>query len=95
MVIRVKNERFIPEPLLDWDEIRKAKFRCENKCGRFNTDLGGCSLGRLPDPNCEYFRRIIRERGSSSAAERLFADEEATGSRPVSRSGYHLKGGQG
>lgn len=32
------------------------------------------------------FKRIIRKRGSSSVAERLFADEEGTGSSPVSRS---------
>ena len=89
MVTRIKKSllnRFTPESLMDWGEVRKAKSRCENKCGRFNTDLGGCSLGLLPDPYCKEFKMIIRKRGSSSVEERLFANEEATGSSPVSRS---------
>ena len=92
MVIRIKKSllnRFTPESLMDWGEVRKSKSRCENKCGRFNTNMGGCSLGLLPDPHCEKFREVIRisrKRGSSSAEERLYANEEVTGSSPVSRS---------
>ena len=91
MVIRVKNDRSTSEPQMDWGEVRKAKVRCENKCGCFNTNLGGCSLGLLPNPRCKEYKVIIKERGSSSAAERLFANEEGTGSNPVSRS--KCKGG--
>lgn len=88
MVIRIKKSllnRIIPEPQMDWSEIRKAKIRCEDKCACFNPNLGCCSLGLLPDPRCKEFKMIIRMRGSSSAEERLFADEEVTGSSPVSR----------
>ena len=73
-------------PQMDWSEIRKAKFRCENKCACFNRNLGGCSLGLLSSLTCREFKRIIRMRGSSSAVERFFANEEVTGSSPVSRS---------
>ena len=73
--------RFTTGPQMDWEEIREAKVRCENKCACFNPEMGGCSLGLLPSPRCEKFKR-----GSSSVAERLFANEEATGSSPVSRS---------
>ena len=102
MVIRIKKPvietgKFAPEFQLDWGEIRKAKFRCENECACFNPLSGGCSLGLLPSLTCREFKGIIRMRGSSSAAERLFANEEATGSSPVSRSKivarYHRKGG--
>ena len=100
MVERIKTDRFTAPvtPQMDWGEIREAKFRCENECACFTPDLGGCSLGLLPSLRCEKFKRVIRKRGSSSAVERLFANEEAAGSSPVSRSkivGYHRKGGQG
>ncbi|MBA7660680.1 hypothetical protein ES703_68684 [subsurface metagenome] len=91
MVIRIKKpiletDRFTPEPLMDWAEIRKAKVRCEQHCALFDHLLGGgCSLGLLPSMQCEQFKRIIRKRRSGSAAERLFSNE-GTGSSPASRS---------
>ena len=57
------------EPQMDWEEIRKAKARCEQHCASFDHIIGGgCSLGLLPSMQCEEFKRIIRMRGSSSAA---------------------------
>ena len=93
----LKTDKFTPEPQMDWEEIRRAKVRCENKCACFNSLSGGCSLGLLPSLTCREFKRIIRMRGSSSEVERLFANEETAGSNPVSRSKkvarYHRKRG--
>lgn len=93
MVVRIKKGLITDssirsvEPQMDWGEIRKAKLRCEHQCALFDHIIGGCcSLGLLPSMQCEKFKRIIRMRGSGSAVERFFANEEVTGSSPVSRS---------
>ena len=92
MVRRIKYDRFTPEPQMDWSEIRKAKVRCEQQCALFDhLSGGGCSLCLLPSLTCWEFKRIIRMSGSSSVAERLFADEEVGGSNPPSRFNKRVK----
>ena len=39
--------------LSDWESIRAAKTRCENRCACFNYNLGGCSLGLLANLQCD------------------------------------------
>ena len=43
-----------PESQMDWDELRKAKQRCET-CLEFNNVLGMCTLWQLPSMTCDRF----------------------------------------
>ena len=38
---------------VDWEKVRAAKARCENRCACFNYNLGGCSLGLLANLQCD------------------------------------------
>ena len=53
-VARTKSWWFLPV-FLDWERIRAAKARCENRCACFNYNLGGCSLGLLANLQCDRF----------------------------------------
>lgn len=44
------------EPDGDWEAIRLAKIRCEERCGEFNDVLGGCGLALEPSITCVKFR---------------------------------------
>lgn len=46
-----------PQPQMDWEALRRAKFRCEHECTKFRIHLGDCSLGLVPDMNCLRFNR--------------------------------------
>ena len=46
-----------PQPQMDWEALRRAKFRCEHECTQFRVHFRGCSLGLMPDMNCPQFNR--------------------------------------
>lgn len=68
MLMRIKDPilktDFFTQPVtpqMDWDDLRKAKQRCENECAHFDANLSGCSFGLLPSLYCEKFDRIKKE----------------------------------
>jgi len=46
----------VPEPQMDWGELRRIKMRCATECAEFNHIEGGCRFALLPSLECSRFR---------------------------------------
>jgi len=46
----------VPEPQMDWEELRRIKMRCATECAEFNDIEGGCRFALLPSQECPRFR---------------------------------------
>jgi len=46
----------VPEPQMNWEELRRIKMRCATECGEFNHIEGGCRFALLPSAECARFR---------------------------------------
>lgn len=46
----------LPEPQMDWGELRRLKVRCERQCAEFDPLSGACRFALLPDLECASFR---------------------------------------
>lgn len=45
-----------PEPQMDWEVLREAKLRCEQRCAGFNNLMGSCRFAMPPSMSCHRFR---------------------------------------
>ena len=53
---RASSSTPYPEPQMDWEVLRLAKVRCEQRCAGFDRLMGSCRFAMPPSMVCHGFR---------------------------------------